>query len=107
MLGPGLNILSGGSWQVAGLSMLYLVAIIGAGLGLVCVLGPPGVAIVALTTMTLGNATSSANVPVWFLPDWRGADQVREKGIAGCRGAAQRGFVLSEDVTLGLDLVAV
>ncbi|MEV4182911.1 ABC transporter permease [Streptosporangium canum] len=73
MLGPGLNILSGGSWQVAGLSMLYLVAIIGAGLGLVCALGPPGVAIVALTTMTLGNATSSANVPVWFLPDWMSA----------------------------------
>ncbi|NUW39553.1 hypothetical protein [Nonomuraea rhodomycinica] len=41
MLGPGLNILSGGSWQVAGLSMLYLVAIIGAGLGLVCALLPP------------------------------------------------------------------
>ncbi|GAA3220059.1 hypothetical protein [Nonomuraea helvata] len=73
MLGPGLNVLPHSPWQMAGLSMLYLLAIIGAGLGLVCALGPPGVAIVALTTMTLGNATSSASVPVWFLPQWMSA----------------------------------
>ncbi|MFI6791986.1 hypothetical protein ACIBG4_32125 [Nonomuraea sp. NPDC050383] len=70
LLGPGLNVLSGNLWHMTALAALYLTAIIAAGLGMVRVLGMPGIAVVALTTMTLGNATSGASTTGWFLPHW-------------------------------------